>query len=237
MNSRKLFAIVNRELGAYFGSPLGYFVLFVFFLIYGLFFWMICTGSHAATMQYFFSNTMFVFFITTPLVTMRLWSEEEKNGTAELLKTSPLTIWEIVIGKYLGACCFFLVMSSVTLVYLAFILTLGNPDLMPLLANYLGYFLGVMAFFSIGLLASTLSENQIISAIISLVVLLGLWVIGYAGNLVQGPFGDFLKYISVLTHTEDFFKGVIDLSHVFYLVSLIFLGLFFSVKVLESKRS
>jgi ABC-2 type transport system permease protein len=188
-------------------------------------------------MQYFFSNTMFVFFITTPLVTMRLWSEEEKNGTAELLKTSPLTIWEIVIGKYLGACCFFLVMSSVTLVYLAFILTLGNPDLMPLLANYLGYFLGVMAFFSIGLLASTLSENQIVSAIISLVVLLGLWVIGYAGNLVQGPFGDVLKYISVLTHTEDFFKGVIDLSHVFYLLSLIFLGLFFSVKVLESKRS
>jgi ABC-2 type transport system permease protein len=237
MNSRKLMAIIRRELGSYFASPLGYIVLFAYFLIGGYFFWLIVSRTHAASMTYIFQNLMFVFLFTSPLITMRLWSEEEKNGTAELLKTSPLTIWEIVLGKYLGACSFFAVMSIVTLVYLTFILVLGNPDLMPLLANYLGYFLGVMAFFSLGLFASTISENQIISAIISFGVLLILWVIGVAGDSVSGTLGDFLKYIAILPHTDDFFKGVIDLSHVFYLSSLIFLGLFFSVKVLESKRS
>jgi ABC-2 type transport system permease protein len=237
MNSRKLFAIVRRELGAYLSSPLGYIVMFVYFLIGGFFFWLITTRSHAASMTYIFQNFMFIFLLVAPLITMRLWSEEEKNGTAELLKTSPLTIWEIVVGKYLGACSFFLVMSSVTLVYLAFIFALGNPDVMPLFANYLGYFLGVMAFFSIGLFASTITENQIVAAIVSFFVLLLLWVIGVAGDGVQGPAGDFLKYVSIMSHTDDFFKGIIDLSHVFYLLSLIFLGLFLSVKVLESKRS
>jgi len=237
MNSRKLFAIVRRELGAYLSSPLGYIVMFVYFLIGGFFFWLITTRSHAASMTYIFQNFMFIFLLVAPLITMRLWSEEEKNGTAELLKTSPLTIWEIVVGKYLGACSFFLVMSSVTLVYLAFIFALGNPDVMPLIANYLGYFLGVMAFFSIGLFASTITENQIVAAIVSFFVLLLLWVIGVAGDGVQEPAGDFLKYVSIMSHTDDFFKGIIDLSHVFYLLSLIFLGLFLSVKVLESKRS
>lgn len=237
MNSRKLFAIVRRELGAYFSSPLGYIVMFAYSFIGGYFFWLIVNRTHAASMTYIFQNLMFVFLFTSPLITMRLWSEEEKNGTAELLKTSPLTLWEIVLGKYLGACSFFLVMSCVTLVYLTFILALGNPDIMPLFANYLGYFLGVMAFFSLGLFASTISENQIIAAIISFGLLLLLWVLGVAGDSVPGVMGQFLKYIAILSHTDDFFKGVIDLSNVFYLSSLIFLGLFFSVKVLESKRS
>jgi ABC-2 type transport system permease protein len=237
MNSRKLFAIVRRELEAYLSSPLGYVVMFVYFLIGGFFFWLITTRSHAASMTYVFQNFMFIFLFVAPLITMRLWSEEEKSGTAELLKTSPLTVWEIVVGKYLGACSFFILMSSVTLIYLGFIFALGNPDVMPLVANYLGYFLGVMAFFSIGLFASTLSENQIVSAVISFFVLLLLWVIGVAGDGVSGPMGDFLKYISIMSHTDDFFKGIIDFSHVFYLLSLIFLGLFLSVKVLEGKRS
>ncbi len=237
MNARKLFAIVRREFSAYFASPLGYILLFAYYLIGGYFFWLIVSRTRAATMSYIFQNLTFIFLFTSPLITMRLWSEEEKNGTAELLKTSPLTLWEIVVGKYLGACSFFLVMSAGTLVYLVFILSLGNPDLLPLLSNYLGYFLAVMAFFAIGLFASTISENQIVAAIISFGVLLILWVIGVAGESAGGNLGDFLKYVSILSHTDDFYKGVIDLSHVFYLLSLIFMGLFFSVKVLESKRS
>ncbi len=237
MNSRKLLAIVRRELGAYFASPIGYIVLFIYFLVGGFFFWLIVTKSRMASMMPIFQNLMFVFLFISPLITMRLWSEEEKTGTAELLKTSPLTVWEIVLGKYLGACSFLAAMSSVTLIYLAIIMSLGNPDMMPILANYIGYFLGVMVFFSVGLLASTLSENQIVSAVISFGSLLLLWIIGVAGDSVPGILGDFLKYISVFSHTDDFFKGVIDLSNVVYLLSLIFMGLFFSVKVLESKRS
>jgi ABC-2 type transport system permease protein len=237
MNSRKLFAIVRRELGAYFASPIGYIVLFAYFLVGGFFFWLIITKSRMASMMPVFQNLMFVLLFISPLITMRLWSEEEKTGTAELLKTSPLTVWEIVLGKYLGACSFLAAMSSVTLVYLLIIMSLGNPDMLPLLANYMGYFLGVMVFFSVGLFASTLSENQIVSAVISFGSLLLLWIIGVAGDSAPGVLGDFFKYLSVFSHTDDFFKGVIDLSNVVYLLSLIFVGLFFSVKVLESKRS
>jgi ABC-2 type transport system permease protein len=101
----------------------------------------------------------------------------------------------------------------------------------------MGYILAAGAFFALGLLASTLTENQIVSAVITYGMLLMLWVIGAAGGNVQGPLGDFLKYISVFEHLDDFFKGVVDLTHVFYFLSIIFVGLFLSVKVLESKRS
>jgi ABC-2 type transport system permease protein len=128
-------------------------------------------------------------------------------------------------------------MLSSTLVYLAVMMSSGNPDLGPTLANYMGYILAAGAFFALGLLASTLTENQIVSAVITYGMLLMLWVIGAAGGNVQGPLGDFLKYISVFEHLDDFFKGVVDLTHVFYFLSIIFVGLFLSVKVLESKRS
>ncbi len=237
MNSRKLLALVKKELIHYFSSFMGYVVLFAFFVIGGYFYYLIMVGSRQASMQPVFQNLVVILLFVTPAITMRLWSEEEKSGTAELLKTSPLTVWEIVVGKYLGVCAFFLVALLPTFVYLALVIANGNPDLPPLVANYLGYILAAMAFFAVGLLASTFTENQIISAIIAFAMLLMLWVIGAAGGSVEGPLGDFLKYISVFEHTNDFFSGIIDLSHVFYFASVIFLGLFFSVKVLESKRS
>lgn len=237
MNSRKLMALVKKELVHYFSSFMGYVVLFAFFVIGGYFYYLIMVESHQASMQPVFQNLIVILLFVTPAITMRLWSEEEKNGTAELLKTSPLTVWEIVVGKYLGVCAFFLVTLVPTFVYLALIIANGNPDLSPLVANYLGYILAAMSFFAVGLLASTFTENQIVSAIIAFATLLMLWVIGAAGGNVGGPLGDFLKYLSVFEHTNDFFSGVIDLSHVFYFLSVIFLGLFFSVKILESKRT
>jgi ABC-2 type transport system permease protein len=236
MNGRKVWAIAKKELGYYFSSPIGYIVLAAFFFVTGFFFWLIMR-SQQASMQPVFQNTIVILLFLSPGITMRLWSEEEKSGTAELLKTSPLTHWEIVAGKYLGACVFFGVMLSSTLVYLAVIAIAGNPDYGIVLANYLGYVLAAIAFFSIGLLVSTMTENQIVSMVVTWVVLLIFWVIGFASDAVQGPFGDFLKGISIYSHMEDFFKGTIGLSHVVYFLSMIFLGLFFSVKILENKRN
>lgn len=236
MSPSKLSAIVRKEMGHYFSSMVGYVVLFAYFALGGIFFYLILTSSRQANMQ-IFGTLSFILLFLTPLVTMRLWSEEEKNGTAELLKTSPLTPWEIVAGKYLGVCAFFAVMSSCTLIYLLILLAIGNPDLPPIFANYVGYILTAMAFFAIGLLASTMSENQIVSAVLAFGANLILWVIGFAGSGVEGKLGDFLKYICIFEHSDDFNRGIIDLSHVAYFSSLIFLGLFFSVKVLEGKRS
>ncbi len=237
MNSRKLFALVRKELTHYFSSFMGYVVLFAFFAIGGFFYYLIMVQTRQASMRGIFQNLNVILLFVTPVITMRLWSEEEKTGTAELLKTSPLTIWEIVIGKYLGVCCFFLVTLIPTFIYLGLIMATGNPDLQPIVANYIGYILSAMSFFALGLLASTLTENQIVAAIITFAMLLLLWVIGAAGGNVQGPLGDFLKYLSIFEHADDFFAGILDLSHVVYFASLIFLGLFFSVKILESKRT
>jgi ABC-2 type transport system permease protein len=237
MNALKIMALVRKDLTQYFASPVGYLVLTVYFLVGGFFFYLIAVQSRNASMIPVFQNTVILLLFITPMITMRLWSEEEKSGTAELLCTSPLTLWDIVAAKYLAAMAFFAAMLSSTLVYLAVMLASGNPDLGPVVANYMGYILAGGAFFALGLLASTLSENQIVSAVIAYGMLLMLWVIGAAGNNVQGPLGDFLKYISVFEHLDDFFKGVVDLTHVFYFLSIIFVGLFLSVKVLESKRS
>ena len=237
MNSRKLFALVRKELTHYFSSFMGYVVLFAFFAIGGFFYYLIMVQTRQASMRGIFQNLNVILLFVTPVITMRLWSEEEKTGTAELLKTSPLTIWEIVIGKYLGVCCFFLVTLIPTFIYLGLIMATGNPDLQPIVANYIGYILSAMSFFALGLLASTLTENQIVAAIITFAMLLLLWVIGAAGGNVQGPLGDFLKYLSIFDTRMIFSRAFFDLSHVVYFASLIFLGLFFSVKILESKRT
>ena len=237
MNANKIWAIARKDIGHYFASPLGYVVLAVFFLVTGFFFSLIVEQTRSASMIPVFQNTVIILLFITPMITMRLWSEEEKSGTAELLRTSPLTAWEIVLGKYLAVCFFFLVMLGSTFIYLLILMVAGNPDLGPVFANYMGYGLCAMAFFSIGLFASTLSENQIVSAVITYGILLILWVLEAASGSAQGALGDIFKYLSIFGHLDDFFKGVIDLSHVFYFSSLIFVSLFFSVKVLESKRS
>lgn len=237
MSWTKVWAIAKKEIGYYFASPVGYFVLAAFFLATGLFFCLIVLGSRAASMVPVFQNTVILLLFLTPGITMRLWSEEEKNGTSELLRTSPLGLWEIVLGKYLGVSVFFGVMLTSTLVYLLIIAVNGNPDWGTVFSNYLGYILIALSFFALGLFVSTLSENQIVSMVLTWVLLLILWILGATGNLVSGPVGDFLKSLSIYDQTNDFFKGVIDLTHVVYFLSLIFIGLFFSVKVLESKRS
>jgi ABC-2 type transport system permease protein len=237
MSWDKIWALAKKEIRYYFTSLVGYVVLAAFFLATGIFFSLIVLGSRSASMVPVFQNTVILLLFMTPGITMRLWSEEEKNGTAELLRTSPLTLWDIVLGKYLGVCAFFGVMLSSTLVYLLIIVANGNPDWGPIFANYLGYILIALSFFALGLFVSTLSENQIVSMVLTWVLLLVLWIMGAVGNLVTGPTGDFLKSLSIYEQTDDFFKGVIDLTHVLYFFSLIFIGLFFSVKVLESKRS
>jgi ABC-2 type transport system permease protein len=212
-------------------------VLAVFMFVTGFFFYLIVSQYPVASMAPVFQNSVMLLLFLTPIITMKLWSEEEKAQTVELLRTSPLTLWEIVLGKYIAVCSFAAAMISSTFVYLLIILYAGNPDPGPLFTNYLGFTLAGMAFFSLGLLASTLSENQIVSAVIAYGILLMLWVIGAAGQNVQGPLGEVFKYLSMFDHISDFLRGVIDLGHVLYFSSLIFLGLFFSVKVLEGKRN
>jgi len=238
LDFRKIFAIVRKDFGHYFVSPIGYVVLAVFFFVVGFFFYLITVSPYpVASMNPVFQNAVILLLFLTPMITMKLWSEEEKSQTAELLRTSPITVWEIVLGKYLAVCIFAVAMISSTLLYLLIIVYSGNPDPGPLFTSYLGFALCGMSFFAIGLFASTVSENQIVSAVIAYGILLMLWVIGMAGQSVQGPIGQVFQYLSIFTHMDDFLRGIIDLGHLTYFGSLIAMGLFFSVKVLEGKRN
>jgi ABC-2 type transport system permease protein len=237
MSWTKIAAITRKDLGLFFVSPMGYVVMAIFYLVSGYFFWLVAVVGRAAVLSFVFQNTIVLLLFLAPLITMRIWAEEEKSGTAELLRTSPLTLWEIVIGKYLALVGFFGALLLSTVVYLVIMMSAGNPDLGPVLANYLGYILTGMSFLALGLLASTVSENQIIAAVLTYGMLLMLWVIGAAADNIQGPVGEFLGSISIFAHLNDFMSGVVDLTHVVYFASLIFIGLFFAVKVLEGKRS
>jgi ABC-2 type transport system permease protein len=237
MSWSKISAIARKDLGHFFVSPMGYVVMAIFYLVSGYFFWLIGVISRAAVLSFVFQNTIVLLMFLTPLITMRVWAEEEKSGTAELLRTSPLTLWEIILGKYLALLGFFGALLVSTIIYFVIMLAAGNPDVGPVLANYLGYCLTAMAFLALGLLASTLSENQIVSAVITYGLLLMLWVLGAAAENVKGPVGEFLGSVAIFSHLNDFMSGIVDLTHVVYFASLIFIGLFFSVKVLEGKRS
>src|SRR5208337_4536716 len=122
MNSRKTLALVKKDLTQYFASPMGYIVLAVYFLVTGFFFYLIAVQSRGANMIPVFQNTIILLLFITPLITMRLWSEEEKSGTAELLCTSPLTLWDIVLSKYFAAMAFFGAMLLSTIIYLVIML-------------------------------------------------------------------------------------------------------------------
>ncbi len=238
LDLRKVLAIARKDFGHYFVSPIGYVVLSVFFFVVGYFFYLIAVSPYpVASMTPIFQNAVILLLFLTPMITMKLWSEEEKSQTVELLRTSPVTLWEVVLGKYLAVCSFAVAMISSTFLYLLVILYAGNPDPGVLFANYLGFALVGMAFFSLGLLASTFSENQIVAAVSAYGILLMLWIIGAASQSVQGPIGAIFQYLSLFDHIEDFMRGVIDVSHLVYFGSLIFIGLFLSVKLLEGKRT
>ena len=207
-------------------------------------------------------GTMGIFLLLMiPLITMRLLAEEKRAGTAELLFTCPVTSGQVVLGKFFGAAILLLFMLAVTLSYPLLIMGSGaRPDLKPTLVGYLGVLLMGLAFLAIGLLISALTENQIVAAVGAFGALLMLWVINWmtesatitiaeimnkvsmglweqAGLGMGGPtLGDFLTSISLIGRLDDFRKGLLDTQHVIFFASVVFMALFATQRVLESRR-
>ena len=175
-----------------------------------------------------------LFFL--PLVTMRLYSEEKRTGTIELLMTSPVTNWQAILGKFAAASTLFLVMLGGTFVYIIFLFAYGNPELGPVLTGYLGLFLIGLSYLSFGLFFSTLTDNQIIAAVSTFVFILVFWAIGWVAGIAGPELGQALTSFSLIEHFDDFAKGVLDTKHIAYYVSFIFMGLFLSFVSIESAR-
>jgi gliding motility-associated transport system permease protein len=247
-------AIAHRELRAYFASPIAYIVIGFFALVFGWFYsnslvYVVRQGVQAqmgmgpAAMNVnqqlirpLILNVTVIFLLLLPLITMRIYAEEKRSGTIELLLTSPLTDLEIVLGKFLGALALYAVMIGLTLIHFLLLFAFGNPEWKPLATAYLGLLLFGGCFISLGLFISSLTKNQIVAGAATFCVFLLLWTTDWISDNL-GPTGQAItKYLSMTDHLDDFVKGVIDTKHLVYYLSFIAFGLFLTVRSVDTER-
>ena len=249
---RNILAIAGKELRSYFSSPIAYIIIGFFALPFGVFFYLyldafVRQGMQMAEMggamnvnqqviRYVLQNASVIILFIMPMITMRTYSEEKRSGTIELLLTSPVTDLEIILGKFFGALGLYVAMLLVTLLYIAILFVYGSPEWRPLVACYLGLLLMGGAFLSLGLLISSTTNNQIVAGIISFIVFLMLWIVGWFADTAGPTMGAITRYLSITEHFDDFSKGIIDTRHVIYYLSLITLGLFLTAKSVDSER-
>jgi ABC-2 type transport system permease protein len=235
---RNIWTIASRELNAYFVSPVAYVVSAAFLLVTGLLFSLIITSTMDASLRPTFSNITFILVLLAPALTMRLLAEEQRMGTLELLLTSPIHDWQVVVGKFIGSFVLFIVMLlAPTLLYVVLLMAFGQPDFGPIVASYLGVLLLGGAFMAIGVFTSSLTQNQIIAYILGLVILLILWISGSMTQIVGGgAVGDAVNYLAITQHYDSFLTGVIDTPNVIYPLSVIVVSLFLATQVLQTRR-
>jgi ABC-2 type transport system permease protein len=181
-------------------------------------------------------NASVIILFIMPMITMRTYSEEKRSGTIELLLTSPVSDLEIILGKFFGALGLYVAMLAVTLLYIAILFVYGNPEWRPLVAAYFGLLLMGGAFLSIGMLISSTTANQIVAGVVTFVVFLMLWIIGWFADSAGPTIGPITSYLSITEHFDDFAKGIIDTKHVIYYLSLITFGLFLTSKSVDTER-
>jgi ABC-2 type transport system permease protein len=170
------------------------------------------------------------------MITMRTYAEEKRSGTIELLLTSPVTDFEIIVGKFLGALSLYAIMLAVSLVEIGILFRFGTPEWKPIATAYLGLILLGGCFISLGLFISSLTKNQIVAGTVTFAVFLMLWVITWIGSFAGPTVEGLTSYLSIIEQFEDFSKGVIDTSHLIYYLSFITFGLFLTAKSVDSER-
>jgi ABC-2 type transport system permease protein len=253
---RNILAIAHKELKSYFSGPIAYIAIGMWAFLYGYFFVAILQFFMRQSMQMnqmgmqgpqsmnvnqqlirpLLQNVTIMILFVMPMVTMRTYSEEKRSGTIELLLTAPLTDFQIIMGKFLGAMALYAVMLAVTTIHIALLFVYGNPEVKPIITAYLGLFLLGGCFISMGLLISSLTKNQIVAGMVTFAVFLLLWIITWIGSF-SGPTVDQLtQYLSIIDHLEDFSQGVIDTKHLIYYLSFITFGLFLTAKSVDSER-
>ena len=231
-------AVAERELRNYFVSPLAYVITALFLFLAGLLFALILLTdqSREASLRGMLSNVSVIFLFIMPIISMRLLAEEQRSGTVELLLTNPVQEWEVVLGKFLGALVLILAMLLLTLVFAGFLFALGNPDPGPMFAGYLGVLLQAAAFLAIGLWASSLTQNQIVAAVVAFAILLFMWLSESLGPRLGQPVGTIVSYLSVFGHNTDFARGVITTKDTVFFLTVVLAGLVLSTLSLQSRR-
>jgi ABC-2 type transport system permease protein len=249
--------VAGKELRAYFHSPIAYLVMTVYVTIMGFVFYsstafyvvqtfrMQAMGGMGAPPMNLNENIIrpvlagvltVVLLFLIPLITMRLYAEEKRSGTIELLLTSPLTDLEIILGKFLGALVLYLGLLVLTFLYFGVLFIYGNPNARPLGANALGLLLYGAALLALGMWISTFTKNQIIAGAVGLAAFLILYLLDWVTAYSSSGVGRVMSYLALTTHFDNFSKGVIDLSDVTYYASVTVLGIFLTARSVEALK-
>lgn len=258
MNPRNIGLVFSRELKSYFSSLTVYIVIVMFLLMTGYFFYNLLATFSVVSFQAqadpmlarqyqllninetvirpLFGSISIILLIMTPLLTMRLFAEEKKTGTIELLLTFPVNDIDVVLGKYFACLAVQLIMILMTATYPVLIVVLGEPEVMPILTGYLGLVMLGAAAISLGIFTSSVTENQIVSASISFGILFFFWLISYSVPLVSPGLGTLLGYLSINEHINSLSKGVVDSEDIIYYLCFTFLFLFLTLRSLETNR-
>ena len=251
----KVWPIFKKEMRLYFTSPVAWVIITMFLLIAGYFFYSIFAFYTLASMQSamnpqmarelnvtdsvlrpLFSNVSVILLLLMPLITMRLFAEERRSGTIELLLTYPVRDGAVLVGKYLAALALYAIMLALTLLYPGILFYFARVEWGPLLTGYLGLLLMGATFLAVGIFASSLTENQIVAAITTFGTLLLLWVVGWSAEYVGGPWGRVLSHLSILEHFDTFARGVLDTKDVIFYLDVTIVALFLTLRSLEARR-
>ena len=234
---RTIRAVAFKEIQIYFSSPVAYIVALIFMALSGFFFVRdLGNPFPEASLSNFFQGATFLLIPLAPALTMRLLAEEQKLGTIELLLTSPVRDWEVILGKYLASFVFLLFLLSLTSYYVVLLLVFATPDPGPIYSGYLGLVLYGAAALAVGILTSTLTSNQIIAAVVGTGILVVLYATSFIGDVVTGVWATIFNQLGFTSHFNDFDRGIIDSTHIVYFVTVIALFLFLSIRALESRR-
>jgi ABC-2 type transport system permease protein len=252
---RNAWIIAKRDLGSFFNSPIFYVVTTVFLILYSFIFFNILNFFSFQSLQAgqaqamgmslnlnemviepSLQNMSVILLLIIPLITMRSFADEKKMKTFRLLLSSPVHLSEIILGKFLACMLVVTLMILISSYSVGFLFLLGEPELGPIVTGYLGVILMTGCFIAAGILASSLTDNQIIAAVLTFGFSLFMWVIGWGAQAAGPVTGQVLQYLSIIEHLDHFLKGLVDTSDLVYYLSFILFSLFLCHRVLDSNR-
>jgi ABC-2 type transport system permease protein len=246
--------IAQKEIHSYFRSPIAYGVMAFFALIAGYFFYagvlffvqrsiessMMGQSMPMDMNQFvigpFFSNVGVIALFLIPMITMRLFAEEKRTGTIELLLTSPVNDIEMILGKWIGAMVLYTAMLALSAISMVTLFAYGKPDWRPIVVGYLGLLLQGGALLAIGTFVSNCTKNQIVAGVAGFAICLLLWILDWTSSFGNSAIQRVLSYLAVTTHFTSFSNGVLDTKDIVYYLSVIFVGLFLTARSMESIR-
>jgi len=235
---QKIYTLFKKELMGYFNSPIAYIFLAIFLVVGNWLFFNSFFLIGQANMRNYFILLPWIFLFLTPAITMRLWAEEKRSGTIEFLLTLPITDWQIILGKFFGALAFLGVALLLSITLPATVMSLGQPDLGPIIGSYLGALFMGATYLAIGLFISSLTKNQIVAFMFSIAGCFLLYIVGIDFIVATSPqfLAPVLKFIGIGTHFDNIARGVIDTKDIIYYISFIWLFLWLNKEVVSLRK-